>query len=253
MDGGSQRRRLALLAAALVLGGGLVAAAPGLAGLAHHGPAGTLRLMERANHADRAGSSDREAEGDEVVDGNAQYQAMRVAPATVVSGAAMVAARAESQALPETGGPWTELTDVPYFSDATDFRDPNISNSGGGAAFVSGRATALAIDPSDPSVVYAGFADGGVWVTTDAGSHWAVLTDQLPSLSVGALAIDPADGSVWVATGEGNTNFDAYKGIGVWRCDAPCRAGSSFAPVGGDELHGTVTNRLTFSDDGQVY
>ena len=253
MDALVRKRRLALLAGVLAVVGVGVLAGPGLAGLQRQGPAATQRLMERANHADRAGSSDREAEGDEVIDGNAQYQAMRVAPAAVVSGAAMVAGETAASQLPVSGGTWGELTNVPYFSDATDFRDPNISNSGGGAAYVTGRATALAVDPANPDIVYAGFADGGVWVTTDAGTHWAALTDQLASLSVGALAIDPTDGSLWVATGEGNTNFDGYLGVGVLRCAAPCRAGSTFAPVGGDELQGTVATRLTFSDDGQVY
>jgi hypothetical protein len=46
---------------------------------------------------------------------------------------------------------------------------------------VAGRVTALAVDPANSNVVYAGAADGGVWKTTDGGIHWTPLTDVQPS------------------------------------------------------------------------
>jgi hypothetical protein len=59
---------------------------------------------------------------------------------------------------------------------------------------VSGRVTALAVDPCDATgnTVYAGGADGGVWVSFNALSGnsvtWQPLTDHEPSLSTGAIA-----------------------------------------------------------------
>ena len=38
------------------------------------------------------------------------------------------------------------------------------------------------------------------------------IFDFMPSLSIGALAIDPADGSVWVGTGEANTSAGLLRG-----------------------------------------
>ena len=82
---------------------------------------------------------------------------------------------------------------------------------------VSGRITALALDPRNPSmVVYAGAADGGVWKTTDGGLHWTPLTDHQNSLAIGSLLIDPANpDTVYAGTGEENFNGDAYYGAGI--------------------------------------
>src|SRR5437762_3646529 len=41
----------------------------------------------------------------------------------------------------------------------------------------AGRLTALAIDPTNASIIYAGFALGGVWKTIDGGTTWKSLTD----------------------------------------------------------------------------
>ena len=46
---------------------------------------------------------------------------------------------------------------------------------------VSGRVSALAVDPGNPSVVYAGAAQGGIWKTTTSGSSWSPLTDSQAS------------------------------------------------------------------------
>jgi photosystem II stability/assembly factor-like uncharacterized protein len=81
---------------------------------------------------------------------------------------------------------------------------------------VAGRVSALTVDPTISSVVYAGAADGGVWKTTDAGVHWTPLTDTQPSLAVGSIAIDPANHStIYVGTGEENFSGDSYYGAGI--------------------------------------
>jgi hypothetical protein len=98
---------------------------------------------------------------------------------------------------------------------------------------VSGRVTALAVDPCDATgnTVYAGGADGGVWVSFNALSGnpvtWQPLTDNQPSLSTGALALAPkpcqlfnghAQSSlILVGTGESNYAHDSLYGAGVLR------------------------------------
>ncbi|TMB84274.1 MAG: glycosyl hydrolase, partial [Chloroflexi bacterium] len=86
-----------------------------------------------------------------------------------------------------------------------------------GAAPVSGRATAIALDPSAPDhVVYLGTAAGGVWKSTDGGLNWTPKSDHEISLAIGAIAIHPsAPATIWAGTGEGNDiSADAYFGYG---------------------------------------
>ncbi len=81
---------------------------------------------------------------------------------------------------------------------------------------VSGRITALAVDPTNSDVVYVGGAQGGVWKTTDGGNTWAPLTDDQPSLAVGSITIDPGNSqTIYVGTGEENFSGDSYAGAGV--------------------------------------
>ncbi len=54
-----------------------------------------------------------------------------------------------------------------------------------------GRITTIAVDPSSAGTVYVGARATGVWKTTDGGAHWEPLTDALPTVNIGAVAVDP--------------------------------------------------------------
>src|SRR4051812_7682349 len=129
-----------------------------------------------------------------------QMRQARTAPGIVAPGA-YSAAFASYAALPAAGRSWKEVTSRPYDSDDPRDRDPIFSNSSGGAGFVAGRMTGLAVSGGH---VYAGGADGGVFRSSDGGATWTPLTDALPTLSTGWLEVAP-DGSLWLATGEANT------------------------------------------------
>jgi hypothetical protein len=185
-----------------------------------------------------------DAEGNfDVLEQADQYAEARTAPADTVDAGAFSQGYAAYKALPVTPGTWTQLTTGPYDSDARNYRDPVWSNSGGGAGHVAGRTTALA---ADGSTLYAGGADGGVWKKVGNGA-WQPLTDDAPTLSTGALLVDPSHG-LWVGTGEANTNSDSYAGIGVlYSADG----GATFTRVGGDELNNHTIGRLVY-DNGFV-
>jgi photosystem II stability/assembly factor-like uncharacterized protein len=62
-----------------------------------------------------------------------------------------------------------------------------------GPSNIAGRIRALAFHPSDPGILYAGSATGGVFKSTDGGSTWMPMMDdpsQALAMSIGALAID---------------------------------------------------------------
>lgn len=185
--------------------------------------------------------------GDDTLTQAQQAGAERSAPGLSVPGAAYAAALSQAAALPVTPGTWSELTHQPTLGAPAGYTDPTWSNVGSGLRQVSGRMTALA---ADGSTIYGGGADGGVWKSTDAGTTWTPIFDQMPTLSIGALAVNPADHSLWVGTGEANTNADAYAGEGVYRS---ADGGKTFTAVGGSELQGHTTYRLTFDGAGNVY
>jgi photosystem II stability/assembly factor-like uncharacterized protein len=80
---------------------------------------------------------------------------------------------------------------------------------------VSGRVSAIAVDPTNSAHVLIGSAAGGIWETHDSGTSWAPRTDQQPTLAIGAIAFDPSDAStVYAGTGEGNSEY-SHLGQGI--------------------------------------
>jgi photosystem II stability/assembly factor-like uncharacterized protein len=55
----------------------------------------------------------------------------------------------------------------------------------------AGAASGLAIDPRNSKVIFASFAGGGLWKTTDSGNSWTPLTDQQPIMQTSSFAMDP--------------------------------------------------------------
>jgi hypothetical protein len=99
---------------------------------------------------------------------------------------------------------------------------------------VTGRISALALDPSDASgnTLYMGTTGGGVWrsqnadTSSAAGISFIPLTDDLSalsgaaesSISIGALTVQPGGTDVILAgTGDPNDALDSYYGAGILR------------------------------------
>lgn len=81
---------------------------------------------------------------------------------------------------------------------------------------VTGRISALAVVPGQPSHWFAGSALGGVWETMNAGDSWTPRTDNQESLSIGALAISRSQPqTMYAGTGESVTSPGSYAGTGV--------------------------------------
>ncbi len=83
---------------------------------------------------------------------------------------------------------------------------------------VNGRVKSIAVHPTDPGIVYAGAASGGVWKSTDGAESWRPLWDTQESLAVGSLAVAPsAPDTIYVGTGEWTPGWGpSYPGVGLY-------------------------------------
>ena len=83
---------------------------------------------------------------------------------------------------------------------------------------IGGRVVDLEFDPNNPSIIYAGFATGGVFKSFDSGETWIPIFDSLAVLTVGDIAIDPSNSDIiYVGTGEANGGHNNFPGGGVFK------------------------------------
>jgi photosystem II stability/assembly factor-like uncharacterized protein len=100
-----------------------------------------------------------------------------------------------------------------------------------GPTNVSGRATDIAVaDRSGQRRIYAAYATSGVWKTDDNGATWQAIFDDMPSTSIGDLAVAPSNPDIlWVGTGEANIFRASMAGVGLYKSTD---AGKTFQHMG---------------------
>src|SRR5262249_25490028 len=83
-----------------------------------------------------------------------------------------------------------------------------------------GLVQTLAIDPSNPTTIYAGTWSGGVFKTTNGGASWRAVNIGLRRRNVRGVAIDPAQASILYAAttsfGQGGGVFKSINGGESW-------------------------------------
>jgi hypothetical protein len=135
----------------------------------------------------------------------AMKQRLRMEAAAIRSGAANITRAALG------GGTWNFIGPMPMKGQQANFTGDLF-----GPAFdAAGRVTAIAVDPAGN--IYVGAAAGGVWLSKDGGTTFTWISKDLPTQSIGSIAIDnlATPPIVYVGTGEGNYS-DSYYGLGLF-------------------------------------
>jgi hypothetical protein len=96
---------------------------------------------------------------------------------------------------------------------------------------MTGRVSAIAVDPAMATNIAIGGANGGIWLSTDTGTTFKQVFDSQPSQAIGALAFDTSTSpsTLWAGTGEGNNSGDSYYGQGLFKST---NLGSTWTSVG---------------------
>jgi uncharacterized repeat protein (TIGR01451 family) len=156
-----------------------------------------------------------------------------------------------STSIPLNPTTWTDIGPAPINHGQV---PPTPVGSGGNP--VSGRVTGLATDPTNVNIIYAATAGGGVWKTTNGGTTWAPLTDNLSDpggnpipLFMGAVALAPSNPSVvYAGTGEANnvtfglnSSFDTFYGDGIL---VSTNGGTTWTLTGQSQFRGGAISRI---------
>ncbi|MGD9141568.1 MAG: FlgD immunoglobulin-like domain containing protein [bacterium] len=87
-----------------------------------------------------------------------------------------------------------------------------------GPTNIGARVSDIVFHPVNTQVIYAAISSGGVLRSDDGGASWTPITDDLPVITIGAIAIDPEDPDViYVGTGEANAQSFSWFGMGLYK------------------------------------
>ena len=114
-----------------------------------------------------------------------------------------------------------------------------------------GRVAAVEGIPQHRDTYYFGSTGGGVWKTSDGGTHWKSVSDGFFGGSIGAVAVSALDPNIiYVGTGEKTVRGNTSSGNGIWKSTD---AGRSWQHVGLTDSHHVPRIRIHPRDPDIVY
>ncbi|MBV7267973.1 T9SS type A sorting domain-containing protein [Winogradskyella luteola] len=130
-------------------------------------------------------------------------------------------------------GTWEDMG--PTYWNATSGYNPGV-----------GRITSIAVDDNNIDHIIVGSQTGGVWRSTDGGTSWTVLTDNLSNIDVYSLAIDPLSSSTYYWGSTGGSIFKSTDSGATWSLHSNLSGGN----VNKILIHPTDTSKMYASAQG---
>ncbi len=110
----------------------------------------------------------------------------------------------------------------------------NIPFESVGPSVMSGRISDVAVSENDPSHFYVAFASGGLWKTENNGTSFTPLFDKEAVMTIGDIAVNWQENTIWVGTGEVNSSRSSYAGVGLYKSN---NGGKNWEHLGLGESH----------------
>ena len=131
-------------------------------------------------------------------------------------------AQGGGQAPADSAAPMINASTDPLLKD---FRFRSI-----GPASMGGRIDDIAVSETDPSIIYIGYAVGGVFKSENNGTTFEPVFETYGTASIGDIAIHPRDPNiVYVGTGEPNNRQTSTFGDGIYKTTD---GGKTFTNIG---------------------
>ncbi len=112
-----------------------------------------------------------------------------------------------------------------------------------GVPTISGRKNDVQYAPSDPTIMYAASAGGGVWKSTDSGSTWLPKSDGWQFLHTTTVAVSPTDPNLVISgTGDYHGFFSAQT-FGAMRS---IDGGTTWTNVGVGQMGDKIISKIVF-------
>jgi Secretion system C-terminal sorting domain len=158
----------------------------------------------------------------------------------------MRAWEAQSATMRSAGGNWTSVGPTAYPTNNT------------GQPCGMGRVNALAFHPTDAATLFAGASNGGFWKSTNDGTTWANLSNNLPRLGVSSVLIHPTDPNT-IYIGSGDRDGGDAPGLGVFKSLngglswEQTNFGMGDVKVGAMLMHPSDPNTILAATSGGIY
>ncbi len=103
-----------------------------------------------------------------------------------------------------------------------------------GPEIQGGRVIDIESPESLPKQTLVAYATGGLWRTNDDGITWESLFDHESSFGIGDFAVSKDGKTIWVGSGENNSQRTSYSGTGIFKSND---AGKTWSNMGLPESH----------------
>ncbi|MEM9848222.1 MAG: glycosyl hydrolase, partial [Bacteroidota bacterium] len=77
----------------------------------------------------------------------------------------------------------------------------------------------IEVSSNDPTHFYVAYASGGLWKTTNNGMSFEPSFEEEIVMTIGDIAVDWENNTIWLGSGEVNSSRSSYAGVGMYKSE----------------------------------